>query len=38
MDFKHAFNNMKKGLKMKRKACGGYWYWDDNKETRQCDI
>lgn len=33
MDFKHAFTNMKKGLKMKRKDWGGYWYWDDNKET-----
>lgn len=33
MDFKEAFINMKKGLKMKRKDWGGYWYWDDNKKT-----
>lgn len=33
MKFKHAFEEMKKGAKIKLPTWGGYWYWDSEKET-----
>lgn len=33
MNFKEAFRLMKQGTKVKLPSWGGYWYWDDNKQT-----
>lgn len=33
MNFKDAFELMKKGHKVKLPSWGGYWYWDAEKET-----
>ncbi len=33
MNFKDAFELMKKGNKVKLPSWGGYWYWDTEKET-----
>ena len=33
MNFKDAFELMKKGHKVKLPSWGGYWYWDEEKET-----
>lgn len=33
MEFKKAFDLMKQGMKMKLPSWGGYWYWDNEKET-----
>lgn len=33
MNFKDAFELMKKGRKVKLPSWGGYWYWDTEKET-----
>lgn len=33
MKFKEALELMKKGYKLKLPSWGGYWCWDDNKET-----
>lgn len=33
MNFKDAFELMKKGHKVKLPSWGGYWYWDTEKET-----
>lgn len=33
MNFKDAFELMKKGHRVKLPSWGGYWYWDAEKET-----
>lgn len=33
MKFKRAFELMKNGAKIKLPSWGGYWYWDDEKQT-----
>lgn len=33
MKFAEALKNMKEGIPMKLPSWGGYWYWDDEKET-----
>lgn len=33
MNFKEAFMLMKNGAKIKLPSWGGYWYWDDDKQT-----
>ena len=33
MNFKDAFELMKKGRKVKLPSWGGYWYWDIEKQT-----
>lgn len=33
MEFKKAFELMKQGFKLKLPSWGGYWYWDDEKQT-----
>lgn len=33
MEFKKAFDLMKQGMKMKLPSWGGYWFYDDEKET-----
>lgn len=33
MNFKQALEKMKKGIPMKLPAWGGYWCWDNRKET-----
>ena len=33
MNFKDAFELMKKGYKVKLPSWGGYWYWDIEKQT-----
>ena len=33
MIFKEVFKHMKNGAKVKLPSLGGYWYWDDEKET-----
>lgn len=33
MKFKAALSNMKKGIPMKLPSWGGYWCWDDDKQT-----
>lgn len=33
MNFKDAFKAMKAGAKVKLPSWGGYWYWDEEKET-----
>ena len=33
MNFKDAFELMKKGHKVKLPSWGGYWYWDVEKKT-----
>ena len=33
MNFKDAFELMKKGRKVKLPSWGGYWYWDIVKQT-----
>ena len=33
MNFKDAFELMKKGHKVKLPSWGGYWFWDTEKET-----
>lgn len=33
MTFKEAFEAMKKGAKVKLPGWGGYWCWDDDKQT-----
>ena len=33
MEFKKAYELMKKGAKIKLPSWGGYWYWNDEKET-----
>lgn len=33
MNFKEAYELMKKGCKVKLPSWGGYWYWDSEKET-----
>jgi len=33
MRFEKAFKLMKKGEKVKLPSWGGYWYWDDEKQT-----
>lgn len=33
MYFKEAFNVMRRGYKVKRPSWGGFWCWDNNKET-----
>jgi hypothetical protein len=33
MDFKEAFELMKKGHKVKLPSWGGFWYWDAEKKT-----
>ena len=33
MNFKDAFELMKKGHKVKLPFWGGYWYWDIEKQT-----
>ena len=33
MNFKDAFKAMKAGGKVKLPSWGGYWYWDDEKQT-----
>ena len=33
MKFAEALKNMKKGIPMKLPSWGGYWHWDDEKET-----
>lgn len=33
MNFKQALEEMKKGNKVKLPSWGGYWCWDDDKET-----
>lgn len=33
MEFKQAFQLIKEGHKIKLPSWGGYWYWDNNKET-----
>ena len=41
MKFKQALEEMKKGIPMKLPSWGGYWCWDDEKQTiheRQSEI
>ena len=33
MNFKEAFRLMKQGNKIKLPSWGGYWYWNDDKQT-----
>ena len=33
MNFKQALEEMKKGIPMKLPSWGGYWCWDNEKET-----
>ena len=33
MNFKQAFKAMKYGAKVKLPSWGGYWYWDEEKQT-----
>ena len=33
MKFSEAFKMMKQGMKVKLPSWGGYWYWDQEKET-----
>ena len=33
MEFKEIFKHMKNRAKVKLPSWGGYWYWDDEKET-----
>lgn len=33
MNFKEAFKLMKQGKKAKLPSWGGYWYWDEEKQT-----
>lgn len=33
MNFKEAFELMRQGTKVKLPSWGGYWYWDDDKQT-----
>lgn len=33
MKFTEVLKNMKEGIPMKLPSWGGYWYWDDEKET-----
>ena len=33
MKFKQALEEMKKGIPMKLPSWGGYWCWDDEKQT-----
>lgn len=33
MNFKEAFMLMKQGTKIKLPSWGGYWYWNDDKQT-----
>ncbi|CUP39124.1 Protein of uncharacterised function (DUF2829) [[Eubacterium] contortum] len=33
MNFKEAFEAMKNGAKVKLPSWGGYWFWDERKET-----
>lgn len=33
MKFKEAFKLMKSGARIKLPSWGGYWYWDDEKQT-----
>lgn len=33
MKFDEALKKMKEGEKVKLPSCGGYWYWDAEKET-----
>ncbi len=33
MKFKQALKLMKNGAKVKLSSWGGYWYWDNNKQT-----
>lgn len=33
MNFSDALKNMKKGIPMKLPSWGGYWCWDDEKQT-----
>lgn len=33
MNFKEAFRLMKHGTKVKLPSWGGYWYWNDDKQT-----
>lgn len=33
MNFKDAFKAMKAGNRVKLPSWGGYWYWDDEKQT-----
>lgn len=33
MKFKQALKEMKRGIPMKLPSWGGYWYWDEEKQT-----
>lgn len=33
MNFKEAFKAMKNGAKIKLSSWGGYWYWDNERQT-----